>query len=123
MRINIIIEKFHPLTIVYPDLDTIEAGTELFIQLPPITIDFGAAMPGLIDQHVVSQYPLYGYTMHFEHAAPLSEVAAFIVSGDMPKLLEETWRLAQEQHKEPLAKEAPRTMSLIAMARSMGHEI
>lgn len=123
MRINIVIEKFHPLTVVYPDLDTIEAGTDLFVQLPPITIDFGAAMVGLVDQHVVSQYPLYGYTMHFERETPLSEVAAFIVSGNMPRLLEETWRLAQEQHKEPLAKEAPRAMSLVAMARSMGYDI
>lgn len=122
-RLTVSIEKFHPLTVVYPDVDVIPAGADLFIQLPPIRLYWGAAMPGLIDQQVTSEYPLYGYTMHFEHEAPLSEVAAFIVSGDMPRLLEETWRLASEQHKEPLGKEAPRTMALIALARSVGYGV
>ena len=122
-KLTVSIEKFHPLTVVYPDVDVIPAGTKLFIQLPPIKLYWGAAMPGLIDQQVTSEYPLYGYTMDFERATPLSEIAAFIVSGEMPKLLEETWRLANEQHKEPLGKEAPRAMALVALARSMGHAI
>jgi len=122
-KLIVSIEKFHPLTVVYPDVDIIPAGTELFIQLPPIKLYWGAAMPGLFDQQVTSEYPLYGYTMHFERETPLSEIASFIVSGDMPKLLEETWRLVGEQHKEPLGKEAPRAMALVALARSMGYAV
>ena len=82
-KLTVSIEKFHPLTVVYPDVDVIPAGTKLFIQLPPIKLYWGAAMPGLIDQQVTSEYPLYGYTMDFERATPLSEIAAFSASRSL----------------------------------------
>ena len=123
MRVIIAIEKFHPLTVVYPDLDIIPAGSEIFIQLPPVSIDFGAAIAGLIDQHVVADYPLYGYTMKFEEDTPLTYVAGFITNGQTLLLLEETWNVLRKEHAgKALAAEAPRSMALIAIARSLGHE-
>ena len=124
MKIVILIEKFHPLTVVYPDVEVIPAGTELFIQLPPVRLDFGPAMPGLIDQHVVADYPLYGMSMTLVEDQLLSEMAKFIVSGDMPRLLEQAWEaIRDEVAKAPLAKEAPRELALIAMARSIGYDL
>lgn len=123
-RITVLIERFHPLTVTYPDLEVIPAGSELFIQLPPIRIDFGPAMLGLIDQHVVADYPLYGMSMTLAEDRPLGEMAKFIVSGDMPKYLEQAWEtIRDEVAKAPLAKEAPRELALLAMARSLGVEL
>lgn len=123
MRVIIEIEKFHPLTIVYPDLDVIPAGSELFIQFPPVRLDFGPAMPGLIDQHVVSDYPLWGFSLTLPEEKTLAELANFITSADMRKYSEEAWQICQDEvAKTPLAKKAPDLLAAIAIANSLGVE-
>lgn len=120
MTVTIAIEKFHPFTVVYPDLEVIPAGSELFIQFPPVRLDFGPAMPGLIDQHVVSDYPLWGVSVTLPEDKSLAELAKFVISADMRKYLEEAWQICQDEvAKTPLAKKAPDLLAYIALLNSI----